>query len=69
MEDLSCYKRNASFQILFALFFAFLMIALAALFKDEPWSNDIAPWMAIIYVLLNGVFVAQSVRKTGTDEH
>ncbi len=58
MGDRTSAMRNAVYLILFALFWGFAMFL-----ADSIWGDDVAQWMAVAYVLINGFIIRFMLRK------
>ncbi|MEE9329772.1 MAG: hypothetical protein V3V30_06500 [Parvularculaceae bacterium] len=63
MEEETPRSRQTVFVLLHALFWAFAMIAVGALWGDRPGGNDIVPWMAFAYIIISGFFFAGSRKR------
>ena len=63
MSEKSGSARVAIYVILNAIFWAVAMIFASALFDDKPWSADIAPWMAVAWVIFNGLLTTVLIRR------
>ena len=63
MAEKSSAARAALFLILNALFWAMAMIFADALFGEKPWGADLAPWMAVGWVIFNGLLTKVLMRR------
>ena len=63
MTDERSGRANASFLLGHALVWAAAMIGAALIFKNEPWMKTAIPFLALAFVLVNGVRVCALRRR------
>ena len=65
MSDQRSGRANASLLLGHALVWAAAMIGAALMFKGEPWMKTAIPFLALAFVLVNGV-LACALRRRGS---